>query len=367
MATAKSSAKATCVAAVLLFASAARAQQAPATPHDMAHVQHEHGGFMHEGMHHAVAKGVKLEQKVDESAHTITLRVGPLVLPANTNHMKMPQPADLFWSVHVDGWLLAYTPQMVDAGGNSVPGRLLHHTAFWNTSRSDFLCPNKEEHIFGAGSELTNWVEIPGYGYRVQKGDRIRIETMVHNPTPTSYNQAFLEVKIPYVPAPESGAAAGSAAAIKSVYPAWMDVQSCGSSSYDLKAGENKNSGNVTVKYDGILLGVGGHMHDYAKQIVLEDATKRETVVTLDAKTDEQGELLSMPVVTFFDRGGYKFGAGDQLRITATYDNKSGKPLAQGAMGIVVGYFVPTDDSAMAALRRKPKPAARQVASVHDE
>ena len=60
-----------------------------------------------------------------------------------------------------------------------------------------------------------------------------------------------------------------------------------------------------------------------------------------------------MPVVTFLDRGGYKFAAGDQLRITASYDNASGTPLRQGAMGIVVGYFVPTNDSAMSALRRK--------------
>jgi hypothetical protein len=32
-------------------------------------------------------------------------------------------------------------------------------------------------------------------------------------------------------------------------------------------------------------------------------------------------------------------------------------------MGIVVGYFVPADDTAMTALRRKPKPAAKQIAS----
>jgi hypothetical protein len=364
MATAKSSMPAACVAGVLFLASAARAQQTPPPHHDMAHMQHEHsGGFMGEGMHHGVAKGVKLEQKVDAATHTVTLRVGPLTLPANTDHMKMPQPADLVWSVPINGWLLAYTPQMIDSNGNSVPGRVLHHTAFWNTSRSDFLCPNKEEHIFGAGSELTKWMEIPGYGYRVQKGDKIRIETMVHNPTATSYKQAYLEVKIPYAQAPESGATTTSTPTIKSVYPTWMDVQSCGSSSYDLKAGENKNSGTVAVKYDGILLGVGGHMHDYAKQLVLEDVTKKETVVTLDAKTDEKGELLSMPVVTFFDRGGYKFGAGDQLRITAAYENISGKPLPKGAMGIVVGYFVPTNDSLMSALRRKPKPAPRQVAA----
>src|SRR6266478_2054577 len=111
------------------------------------------------------------------------------------------------------------------------------------------------------------------------------------------------------------------------------------------------------------LLGVGGHMLDYAKQITLEDVTRKDKVVTLDAKVDEKGQLLSIPVVTFYERGGYKFTAGDQLRITATYDNITGKPLPSGAMGIVVGYFVPADDSAMSALRRKPKSAGKQVAA----
>ena len=334
---------------------AAQQQQQSAAPaHDMAHMQHNHGGFMQQGMHHAVAKGIKLQQQVDAATHTITLREGPLTLPANTDHMKMPQPPDVFWTIPLDAFLRAYTPRIVDAEGKPVPGTVLHHTAFWNTNRSDFLCPNKEEHIFGAGSELTDWMEIPGYAYRVQKGDKIRIETMVHNPTTTAYENVYLEVKIPY---------ADPTAAEKSVYPTWMDVQSCGNSGYDLHAGKNENTGTITVKYSGVLLGVGGHMHDYAKQIVLEDATRKETVATLDAKLDEKGQLLSMPVVTFFDRGGYKFAAGDQLRITATYDNTTGKPLPSGAMGIVVGYFLPADDSAMSALRRKSKPATGQVAA----
>jgi len=353
------------ISAVASAPAAVAAQQQQQTPaqaaHDMDHMQHEHGGFMQEGMHHAIAKGIKLEQQVDAATHTITLREGPLTLRANTGHMKMPQPPDVFWTIPLDAFLLAYTPRLVDANGDTVPGIVLHHTAFWNTDRSDFLCPNKEEHIFGAGSELTNWTELPGYGYRVQKDDKIRIETMVHNPTGTAYDHVYLEVKIPYAPA------ADPTVSTKSVYPTWMDVQSCGNSGYDLKPGNNQNTGTVTVKYNGILLGVGGHMHDYAKQIVLEDATRKETVATLDAKLDEKGLLLSMPVVTFFDRGGYKFSAGDLLRITATYDNTTGKPLPSGAMGIVVGYFLPADDSAMSALRRRPKPAARQVAtSSHD-
>ncbi len=165
---------------------AAQQQQNPAPP-PSDHAQHNHGGFMQDGMHHAAAKGIKLEQQLDTANHTVTLREGPITLPANTSHMMMPQPPDVFWSIPLDAFLLSYTPRLVDADGNAVPGTVLHHTAFWNTDRSDFLCPNKEEHIFGAGSELTNWMEIPGYGYRVQKGDKIRIETMVHNPTGTAY------------------------------------------------------------------------------------------------------------------------------------------------------------------------------------
>ena len=340
--------------ASLLTAGALLAQDKPAEPSGMEHMHH--GGFMQEGMHHAVAKGVKLEQKID--GQTIVVRVGPMNLPAHTSHMKMPQPPDLEWQIRIDGWLLAYQPRLVDASGTVVPGRVLHHTAFWNENRSDFLCPNKEEHIFGAGGEMTNWAEVPGYGYRVQIGDKIRVETMIHNPTDTSYDNVYLEVSIPYKQA-------GSGASLKSVYPAWMDVKSCGNSGYDLPAGNTEKVGSVTVKYSGVLLGVGGHMHDYAKQLVLTDSTRKETVVTLDAKVNEHGELISLPTVLFLDRGGYKFSAGDVLKISAAYDNTTGKLLRDGAMGIVVGYFVPDNDSAMAALRRKP--SAHDVAAMsHD-
>jgi hypothetical protein len=331
----------------------------------LAQPQHEHGGFMQAGMHHAIAKGVKLEQNIDQPAHAITLRVGPMTLPAHTDHMKMPQPPDLTWEIPFDGWLLGYTPRLADAAGQEVPGRVLHHVAFWNENRADFLCPNKEEHIFGAGGELTNWAVIPGYGYYVKKGDRIRIETMVYNPTGTSYDKVYLEVRIPFVEVPLG---AKSVPLPRNVYPTWMDVESCGNSGYDLKPGKNVTVGTVQVKYDGILLGVGGHMHDYAKEIVLEDATRKETVATLDPTLDDKGQLLSMPVVTFFDKGGYKFAYGDKLKITATYNNPTGKLLRDGAMGIVVGYFVPTDDTLMAALRRSPQPPSHHMAGmIHDQ
>ena len=83
-------------------------------------------------------------------------------------------------------------------------------------------------------------------------------------------------------------------------------------------------------------------------------------MAALDAQVDAQGHLLGMPVKTFFDTGGYKFAAGDVLKISATYDNTTGKMLRDGAMGIVVGYFVPADDPAMAGLRRENSHEARR-------
>ncbi len=74
-----------------------------------------------------------------------------------------------------------------------------------------------------------------------------------------------------------------------------------------------------------------------------------------------------MPTVIFFDKGGYKLAVGDVLKTSATYDNPTGKLLRDGAMGIVVGYFVPDDNTQMASLRRKAKPASRQTADItHD-
>ncbi len=310
-----------------------------------ARAQHEHHG--HEGMAHAVASGVKLDIKDDAAAKTITLRLGPMNLPAHTDHRAAAQPPDFFWVVPFDAWLIAYHPRLADAAGNAVPGRLLHHVAFWNTRRADFLCPNKEEHIFGAGGEMNDWPGVPGYGYRVTKGDGIRIETMAHNPTDTPYPQTYLDIRIEYrLPASESSK-------ITSVYPTWFDVMECRDSGYDLKPGDNTTTGEITLRYDGTLLGVGGHMHDYGQRLVLENVARKETVAALDAKLDPNGRILSMPMATFFDRGGYRLNRGERYRVTATYDNRAGKELPGGAMGIVVGYFVPDDDARMAALRRK--------------
>jgi hypothetical protein len=302
----------------------------------------------HHGGQHRVATQATLKVERPPMGSLLTLRIGPLNLPANSDHMAVAQPADTYWEVPFDGWLAAYHPRTVNEKGEAIPGKVLHHVAFWNTSRSDFLCPNKEEHIFGAGGEMNDWPEIPGFGYRVAKGDRIRINSMWHNPTAESYPRAYLDVIVEYQPD-------GAGAPRKSVYPTWFDVKECGNSGYNLSPGRNVTTGVFTLGYTGTLLGVGGHLHDYGLGLVLENAARNEAIATLDSTLDSGGRIQSMPVVTFSDRGGYRLNQGEKIRVTATYDNRTGKPLPEGAMGIVVGYFLPDNDAQMAALKRKPQ------------
>jgi hypothetical protein len=298
--------------------------------------QHEH-----HAMHNVSA--AKLVVATDAEKHEMVAKLGPLNLPAHTDHMAMAQPAPQFLVVPFDGWITAYHPSLVDDSGNLLPGRMLHHVAFWNTARADFLCPNKEEHIFGAGGEMNDWPALPGFGYRVHKGDRIRITTMFHNPTGQSYPGAWLTVRMEY--RPEGGAP------LKSVYPAWFDVKKCGDSTFPIETGGMTLQADIPVNFSGRLLGVGGHMHDYGEQLALSDETRQQSIATLNAALDEQGHIRSIPVAVFMDRGGFPLSKGDTVQVQARY----GKPRVANAdgMAIVVGYFLPEKDADMQALVRR--------------
>ncbi|HEV2494265.1 MAG TPA: hypothetical protein VG204_14460 [Terriglobia bacterium] len=307
--------------------------------------QHEHMATM---QHAAPAK---LTVANDAAAHVLTVRVGPLNLPARAG-MNVAQAPDLMLTIPFDGWIFAYHPRLTDGAGQTLPPRLLHHVAFYNTQRTDLLCPGKPEHIFGAGGEMNDWPATPGVGYRVQKGDQIRVATMVHNESDTSYPRTYLEVKMEYQPLAAGGEE------LKNVYPVWFDVKECGNSAYDLTPGHNATTGQFTLAYAGKLMGVGGHMHDYGEQLRLADMTRNESIATLDAKLDPQGHIVSMPIVRFDNRNGWRLPKGEVIRVTATYNNPTGHALPDGAMGIAVGYFLPSDESEMAALRRASQPAS---------
>lgn len=322
------------VAAALALASASVV--AGSTP--LASQEH-HGG-------HPVSDDAGISVRHDSAASEFTVRVGPLRLPEGAGHGQVAQAPNLHVAVPVDGWLVSYRPRLVDGGGERVPGRLLHHVAFWSEERPDFLCPGKDEHVFGSGGEMNVWPALPGVGYPVREGDRIRVNTMFHNPTDTAYGEVYLEVDVGY------RTRSGAAEPLAPVYPVWLDVRKCGASSYDLAPGTNLDSATFVMPYAGRLLGLGGHLHDYGRSVRVVDLTRDREVATLEARLDELGRILSMPVVPFLATGGYELAEGDSLRVSARYENPTGRRLEAGAMGIAVGYFRPAAPEALAELRR---------------
>lgn len=295
---------------------------------------------------HPTAGDAELTVRTAPEASEFTVRVGPLRLPAGVHHGEVAQAPDLHLTVPIEGWLVSYRPRLVDGDGEPVPGRLLHHVAFWSEERPDFLCPSKDEHVFGAGGEMNVWPALPGVGYPVREGDRIRVNTMFHNPTETAYPEVYLEVDVGYRGRGEVEQP------LAAVYPVWLDVQECGVSSYDLTPGTNVDSATFTMPYAGRLLGLGGHLHDYGRAVRVEDLSRDRDVATLEARLDGEGRILSMPVVPFIATGGYELEEGDSLRVTARYENPTGRRLEDGAMGIAVGYFRPAAPGALASLRR---------------
>jgi hypothetical protein len=294
---------------------------------------------------HILAERVKTEVWNDWVEKAVIFRLGPIRLPARSSHALTPQPPETFFLLPFDGWITSYMPRLVDESGKPVPGRLLHHVAFWNVARPDFLCPNKEEHIFGAGGEMNEWPELAGFGYRVGMRERIRVTSMFHNPTDTDYPAVYLEVRMNY-----RDSASGEP--LRSVYPAWFDVQECRASSYSLSGSQNVTRGRFKLPQTGTLLGVGGHLHDFGKQVAIFNTSRNENIASLDAKLDTTGRIQSMPSQNFAERGGYKLNRGEVVEVTAAY--AEGRP-HQEVMGIVVGYFVPEDEKEMAMLKMEEK------------
>lgn len=330
------------VKVALLFAAAF--SFTAATTHPQAEQQEvRHHGMMHASeTGHPTSRTAHLTFSENPSAHELTLRIGPVNLPAHADQDSIAQPPTMWLSIPFNGWLTAYHPSLVDSKGQPLPNRLLHHVVFFNTARPDFLCPNKDEHIFGAGGEMNDWPAIPGAGYRVQKGDRIRITAMFENSTAQSYREAFLQVRVDYQLQNQSPS-------LKDIYPAWFDVMQCRESAYDLPAGTSTKTAQFKFAYSGRLLAVGGHLHNYGAWLVLKNVTTNQTLASLESTFDSTGRIISMPIELFANRG-VPIQKGDLIDVTDAYENSTGKLIPGGAMGVIVGYFLPDDQSQFSAL-----------------
>jgi plastocyanin len=209
----------------------------------------------------------------DDGVQHLHFEYGPIDIQPGQNSIeftggKVPKP-------NVDGYIVGIRPNLVRPDG-SVPGVdvvHLHHGVWLNASAKDATRPALPERLFASGEEKT-YVQMPtGYGYAYKASDKWIINYMLHDLLPTP-DKVSITYDIDFVPADSA-----AAKSIEPVRPIWLDVQNGetypvfdaikgsgvdGEFTYPKDAGDPYNGAQTNtwkVDRDGVLVGVGGHLH----------------------------------------------------------------------------------------------------------
>jgi plastocyanin len=295
---------------------------------------------------------------VDGSRTTYTCRYGPVQVDAYQVRQEIvtgvPRPPG-------KGHITGMDVNVVDAGGAAVPIQrlMLHHIVFSNMNRPDGTCgqytlwDNKTQtsfvpqRFYGAGEERAKLALPPGYGYELDGGDQWLMAWMFMNHRGVT-DRAFIEYHV----------TVDTAAEVVSALPYWLDVRNCFVDPvFDVPGNGGpgstyKQATTWTAPQSGRLLGGGGHVHGGGESLVVSQPDCG------DRELGRSEPLWGLPSNAFYhvkpilhepgpiamsywgSLHGIPIAAGEQLKLTATYDNS--RPHTR-VMGIGVVYIAPDD------------------------
>jgi hypothetical protein len=239
----------------------------------------------------------------------------------------------------VSGWLRGYRTELVDANGDTLPSRLLHHMNLMTPDRRELFSPIMQR-IAAAGQE-TAPVELPRmFGYPVSAGERVLMKAMVHNPTGVDYDSVRVRVRLRYTP---------DDVAIEPlhVFPFYLDVTPpAGLHSFDLPPGRSEWSWEGRPAVPARIAALGGHLHRHAVSLRFEDVTEGRVLWESAPSVDADGAVTAMPQDYVIRRLGIAIDPAHTYRLTAIYDNTTGDTIVDGGMGALGGIVLVDRDAA---------------------
>jgi len=284
---------------------------------------------------------VRVENHPDERAADFV--IGPLNLPADMGHLRLPiQLAEM----PVDGWLHGFEVRMEDGEGNDLPMDLLHHVNFIDPDKRDVFAPIARR-VIAAGRE-TRQKKLPAlFGYPIQAGDRLIISSMFANPIGEDIPEAYLRVRIAYS-LEEDGFVQP-----RDVYPFYLDVMGpVGAKDFAVPPGKTVHSYEASPVIEGRILGIGGHLHDYAKVLRLEDVTADKVIWEAEPEYSDEGRLVGVSESRLWLTGGIKVSPDHVYRIYVEYENPMSHPTPDGGMGEIGGVIWASKDVVWPDFRR---------------
>jgi len=269
--------------------------------------------------------------------------IGPLDLPADLGHLRPPiQVAQ----IPVDGWLHGFEVVMEDGDGNALPMDLLHHVNFIDPDKRDVFAPIARR-VLAAGRE-TNRKKLPALlGYPIQAGDRMIISSMFANPVGRDFDQAYLRVRVFYS-LEEDGFMQP-----RDVYPFYLDVMGpVGAKDFAVPPGLTTHAYEASPAIDGRILGIGGHLHDHARVLRLEDVTAGKVLWEAEPQYDARGRLTGVSEDLLWMTGGIRVKPDHVYRIYVEYDNPLPHAAPDGGMGEIGGVIWASKDVVWPEFRR---------------
>jgi hypothetical protein len=268
-----------------------------------------------------------------------TIEVGPFSLPAHSGHgdAHAGQNAPITVTLPFDGWVRGLGYELVDPNGKTLPSAMLHHLNLIAPARRE-LFSGIMLRIGAAGPETRPYALPAIIGYRVHQGDSLLVKAMLHNPTGTSYEGVRLRIHLPVT-------RETSWVRPLSIQPVYLDVMPpAGAHSFDLPPGRFSKSWEGRPAIAARLIVAEGHLHQYGTALRLEDVTAGQLIWEAKPRLDDQQRVLSMPA-RYFLPFGVQLHPDHVYRLTAEYDNPTGKVLHDGGMGALGGVVMPSSGS----------------------
>jgi hypothetical protein len=280
-----------------------------------------------------------VQVRIDSEHREVVVTVGRIHIPEATLYSHHPSEKRLRFQWPVRGWLRGYRLDLLDSAGRTLPREMLHHAGVANLDRRQLAYPLVER-LIAVGRE-TQPVMLPAsMGVPLAPGQQLLLYYALANATASPIDGAELRLSITWTP--------DSADPPRNVLPLFLDANpkaaGAGTRAFDVPPGVSIISAEFTLPVGGRLRALGGHLHDYAVEIRLEDVRTGKTLARLETKRHADGRLIAVSSTRFFfKRRGLHLAANHQYRVIAVYDNPTSATIPAGAMAFMAGPFIPDD------------------------
>lgn len=280
-----------------------------------------------------------LDVRIDSAAHEVVITTRPFALPdmsGGHDHSQSHDTPVYTFAWPVDGWFRGFRVAVLDADGRELPRRLMHHLIMINYDRRQLIY-SAAERLWGAGVETGNFTLPKTIGVPLTPGTPLGMYIAWHNSLGRDLEGVRLRIVMQWTPR-------NTLPRPVDVLPLYLDVNLTvgGANEFDIPPGRTERSHEFTVPVEGRILGVSGHLHDYGREVRLEDGESGKVLTRVVARTRPDGGLRGMERHLFGISGaGLRLKAGHRYRVVAVYDNPTADTLVKGAMGSIVGIFAP--------------------------